>query len=663
VSPTEFETWQEHNREFLALAVDDLRLRMDGGEDDPAEIELREASGAALESARTRMTHPPALAALVDVFQLDRFERDIVLLCIACELEPGLQAGQPTVTTGSVLESLPGAHWGALDEAAPLRRWGIVAVDGQAPVTAAPLWLARDIVRYLLGFDPRTGAGEVFLPPVQPVLGLPSQLEAARDLAATIALATSVNRLAPAVELHGATEEDRLAVAELCAAELDATITIADARDLPAAAEDLEDLLGRWNRWGPLTGTLLTITGADDQHDPATRYRVARVLHRIGRPFFLSVRTPTTIEPTRPLVRREAPELTVEERAAAWMACLDDATDRLGMTDSEPLRAEVAVLSTDFRVGPRTIERICLEAEALHAENAGADAGAADRLAAALREGCSRSVRARMDPLAERVPLQDVPDVALPGPEREQLAELERQIRRRHLVDVRWGMARGRDSGVTALFAGPSGTGKTHAAMALARRLGLDLYRVNVAGVLSKYIGETEQNLDRVFTAARSGGVILLFDEADALFGKRSEVKDAHDRYANLGTAYLLQRIESSPSPTILTTNLKEGMDPAFWGRLRFVVHFPFPHEDDRREMWGSIFPPQTPTRGLDPALLSQLAVTGGTISSIARRAAFLAADDGAIEMRHLLAGAFSELRKLDIEPSTQETAGWLRSA
>jgi hypothetical protein len=662
MSPGDFEVWQEHNREFLALAIDELHLRVDGGrDDDRAKAKARAAAGAAMESAHERMTHAPALVTLANVFELDPFERDVVLLCAAAELDQRFQTRQPPVTIGHALDSLPGAHWGALDAAAPLRRWGIVEVEADAPLTSASLGLAEDVVRYLLGFDPRAGGGEVFSEPSRATFALPSQVDAARDLAVTIALTTAVTQTAPAVEIYGAAEEDRFALAEQCAAELDATVAAADARDLPAPGPELEELLRRWNRWGPLTGTLLVISGSDDDTDPATRHRVARALLGITRPFFISVRQPTTLEPTRPLVRREAPELTAEERAAAWTACLDETRARLRIRQVKTLRAEVAVLSTQFRVGTRTIELICLEAESRHSEDTGEGPSAAERLATHVREGCSRSVRARMDPLAERLPLRDVPGVSLPPPERRQLEELERQIRLSHRVDIEWGMARGRDSGVTVLFAGPSGTGKTHAAMALARRLGLDLYRVNVAAVLSKYIGETEQNLDRIFEAARAGGVMLLFDEADALFGKRTEVKDAHDRYANLGTAYLLQRIESAPTPTILTTNLKDGIDPAFTRRLHFVLDFPFPREEERERIWNSIFPPQAPTRDLEPALLSQLAVTGGTIANIARRGAFLAAGDGgAVEMRHLHAGALSELRKLEREPSAEETAGWL---
>ena len=155
----------------------------------------------------------------------------------------------------------------------------------------------------------------------------------------------------------------------------------------------------------------------------------------------------------------------------------------------------------------------------------------------------------------------------------------------------------------------------------------LDLFRIDLSAVVSKYIGETEKNLRRVFDAAEEGGAVLLFDEADALFGKRSEVKDSHDRYANVEISYLLQRMEAYRGLAILTTNMKEALDPAFLRRLRFIVQFPFPDQAQRAEIWRRIFPAKTPTEQLDLAALSRLSISGGNIRSIALNAAFAAAD------------------------------------
>jgi SpoVK/Ycf46/Vps4 family AAA+-type ATPase len=215
--------------------------------------------------------------------------------------------------------------------------------------------------------------------------------------------------------------------------------------------------------------------------------------------------------------------------------------------------------------------------------------------------------------------------------------------------------------GISVLFAGGSGTGKTMAAEVLANELRLDLYRIDLSSVVSKYIGETEKNLRRVFDAAEEGGAILLFDEADALFGKRSEVRDSHDRYANIEVSYLLQRMEAYRGLAILTTNLKEALDPAFLRRLRFVVQFPFPGVAQRAEIWRRVFPSGTPTEGIDPVKLARLNVAGGNIRNIALNAAFLAAEAGEpVRMPHLLRTARSEYAKLEKPLTESEIGGWV---
>ena len=216
--------------------------------------------------------------------------------------------------------------------------------------------------------------------------------------------------------------------------------------------------------------------------------------------------------------------------------------------------------------------------------------------------------------------------------------------------------------GIAALFHGPSGVGKTFAAEALAHDLDLDLYRVDLSATVSKYIGETEKNLRRVFDAAEQSGAILLFDEADALFGKRSEVSDSHDRYANLEVSYLLQRMEAYRGLAILTTNMRSALDQAFLRRLRFVVAFPFPSAPDRERLWRHAFPRAVPLAGdIDWQALSRLVVAGGNIANIALDAAFRAADAGTgVEMAHVLAAAQAECAKIDKTITESEIRGWL---
>jgi len=243
------------------------------------------------------------------------------------------------------------------------------------------------------------------------------------------------------------------------------------------------------------------------------------------------------------------------------------------------------------------------------------------------------------------------------------LRDIAVHVRQRTTVYETWGFASrgGRGLGISSLFAGASGTGKTMAAEVLANELHLDLYRIDLSQVVSKYIGETEKNLRRVFDAAEEGGAILLFDEADALFGKRSEVRDSHDRYANIEVSYLLQRMESYRGLAILTTNIKGALDSAFLRRIRFIVQFPFPDVTQRGEIWRRIFPASTPTEGLDMSKLARLNVTGGNIRNIALNAAFLAADAGEpVRMTHLLRAARGEYAKLEKSLTEAEIGGWL---
>jgi SpoVK/Ycf46/Vps4 family AAA+-type ATPase len=289
--------------------------------------------------------------------------------------------------------------------------------------------------------------------------------------------------------------------------------------------------------------------------------------------------------------------------------------------------------------------------------------GAGDELGAALWRACRTQSRPKLDDLAQRIePIAGWDDIVLPETQLEILREIAAHVRGRQRVYDDWGFARKslRGLGVSALFEGVSGTGKTMAAEVLALELELDLYRIDLSQVVSKYIGETEKNLRRVFDAAESGGTILLFDEADALFGKRTEVKDSHDRYANIEVSYLLQRMEAYRGLAILTTNQRDALDQAFARRIRFVVNFPFPDVREREEIWRRVFPAATPTEGIDPAQLAALSLAGGSIRNIALSAAFLAADEEApVGMRHLARAAARECTKLERPLSEAEVRAW----
>jgi SpoVK/Ycf46/Vps4 family AAA+-type ATPase len=312
-------------------------------------------------------------------------------------------------------------------------------------------------------------------------------------------------------------------------------------------------------------------------------------------------------------------------------------------------------VAAQFRLSARAIGRA--------ASAIGERIAAGESAATALWTTSRSSGRQRLDELAQHIPPgASWDDLVLPEQQLGALRQLAAQVRQRIRVYDEWGFGRrgARGLGVSALFSGESGTGKTLAAEVLASELHLDLYRIDLSAVVNKYIGETEKNLRRVFDAAEDTGAILLFDEADALFGKRSDVKDSHDRYANIEVSYLLQRMEAYRGLAILTTNLKSALDPAFQRRLRFIVHFPFPDAAQREAIWRRAFPASTPTEALDFTKLARLHVAGGAVRNIALNAAFLAADkDEPVAMGHLLTAAQAESAKLERPLSPTETRGW----
>jgi hypothetical protein len=362
----------------------------------------------------------------------------------------------------------------------------------------------------------------------------------------------------------------------------------------------------------------------------------------------ITTREPITLK-RRPSVRLDVQKPTAVEQRRLWAKNLS--------SRAHLLNGSLEAIVSQFHLGPQKIFEVC----ATVTEEQDIDAS---RARSAVWKACRVQSRSRLNGLAQRIESANGwEDLVLPDPQLQILRQIAAQVRNRFTVYESWGFAEkgNRGLGMSALFAGPSGTGKTLAAEVLANDLQLDLYRIDLSSVVSKYIGETEKNLRRVFDAAEDSGAILLFDEADALFGKRSEVRDSHDRYANVEISYLLQRMEAYRGLAILTTNMKSALDSAFQRRLRFVVHFPFPGQEHRQEIWRKIFPLATPVKGLDYVKLARLHVAGGHIRNIAVNAAFLAAEASEpVGMAHLLQAAHGEAAKGEQPLSDAETRGWV---
>ena len=416
------------------------------------------------------------------------------------------------------------------------------------------------------------------------------------------------------------------------------------AADMPAAASDADALVTLWDREAALLdGALLVEVGDASTVTPGVR----RFLEQATGLVLVALREPLALD--RDDLRQRIDKPDGGDQRRLWQRLLDD---------SDAAAQQLADAGTGFRLSARDVRRVAARLR----NGAGDPVDAIDAIDAQRRH-CRELACRRLDGLAQRLaPSFGWHDLVLPPPQMQTLRQIASHVRHRATVYERWGFAAqsARGLGLAVLFAGDSGTGKTMAAEVLARELGLELFRIDLASVVSKYIGETEKNLARIFDAAEDGGAILLFDEADALFGRRSEVKDSHDRYANIEVSYLLQRMEAYRGLAILTTNQKAALDGAFQRRLRMVVNFPFPDAAERREIWCRVFPAATPTVGLDLDKLAKLHMSGGQIRNIAVNAAFHAAEAGEpVGMAHLLRAAHTEAAKRERPIADAEIRGW----
>jgi hypothetical protein len=628
--------WTEANQRYLAAEFARLKAQLSGAGAQAANESMREI--------RAALPEPAAIDQLADTFDLSAFERDLLLLCAGVEMDAGVAAccaadasGRPYATFGLALATLAEPHWSAITPVRPLRLWRLIEVKDDQGLAGSRLTIDERVVHYLAGvsyLDTR----------LRPLL---------RVHASPAAMAEGHARVVEAA-VQALERDDAMSVLQLvgddCAGQRDVAGAVAHrfglqlhllrAADIPTSLHELDALALLWRREAALLGSALLIECEDGAHG------AARLAQRPGGLVFIGAREPVPIH--RPALQFAVDKPGAADQRRLWARALGVEAARLnGALDG---------VATQFRLSAETIART---GEALRPALA-----ASPTPDAALWQACRASVRNGLDDLAQRVePAAHWDDLVLPGPQKATLRQIAVHVKHRFAVYDGWGFAGkgARGLGISALFAGESGTGKTMAAEVLANELHLDLYRIDLAAAVSKYIGETEKNLKRVFEAAEDSGAILLFDEADALFGKRSEVKDSHDRYANIEVSYLLQRMEAYRGLAILTSNLKNALDTAFMRRLRFVVQFPFPDAQQRELIWRGIFPAATPLEGVDCAKLARLNVAGGGIRNIAMNAAFLAAAAGSpVAMPHLLQAARSEAAKRERALSDAETRGWV---
>jgi ATP-dependent 26S proteasome regulatory subunit len=615
-------------------------------------IDPRDQQLAQLESdleSSASVEPPPAIFLLAKQLGLTPFEQNVLLLCAAMELDTrvaGLCAqGQDNInrtypTFALALSLFDDPSWDALSPDRPLRYWRLLEINqpGAQPLTSSALRADERIVSYIKGLntlDDRLGG---YVHPLDPVLSqsdlLPSSQQENVDQILLHWKQAPENSPLPVVQLLGPDIISKQLIATHAAAQFGRQLYQLSAESLPTLQADLEALARLWQRESILLPLALyldaqEIDSAGSEHNASMQ----RFLSRAEGMVFLATRE---IWPrlARTNFSVEVDKPTTAEQQTAWATVL---------TDRPPDIARQ--LAAQFNLNLATIGQIARENWN--------DLEIADEIYARhLWAACANSARPRMDALAQRLdPKATWEDLVLPAEQTNLLKRIVEQVRQRHTVYEEWGFAEkmNRGLGISTLFAGESGTGKTMAAEVIANELHLNLYRIDLSAVVSKYIGETEKNLRRLFDAAEDGGALLFFDEADALFGKRSEVKDSHDRYANIEINYLLQRMEAYRGLAILATNMKSALDSAFLRRLRFIVEFWFPGVAERKLIWQKVFPPQVPRDELDYERLGRLNITGGNIHSIALNAAFMAAQmNSKVTMPIVLSAARTEYRKLE---------------
>jgi hypothetical protein len=648
------------NQRYLGAALDRLQAAIDRRLAGPDVVEAAEAklarAAAELEAASRAMGGPSPLERLSAAFGLSPFESDLLLLCAASELRPGLPGlsgveGQRAVPSFNVaLNLLAAPHWDAITPGGALRRCRLIEVGQAETLTLSPLHIDERVLHYIVGADSIDERVSPFLRPLHPSATPlpPSHRTILEGLIGT--LRTPFERgLRPVIQLIGLEGVGRRAIAAAAIEAIGLRAYTLSPPSLPPGSDP--EIFARTLARETVLGSIAIVIDGDD----ADLSGIARLVDRLEGPILVTLRERRRMG-GRVVVPFEVKAPRPDEQRALWRSSIGGVSTPAALSTRD---ATIDELVAHFELGAVAIASACASARAADAVSVAG--GTASDLRGALWSACRGESRPRLDELAQRIEsTAGWDDLVLPEAQCESLREVALHVRNRARVHEAWGFAaKGRRGlGISALFAGGSGLGKTMAAEVLAVELRLDLYRVDLSQVVSKYIGETEKNLRRIFDAAESGGAILLFDEADALFGKRSEVKDSHDRFANIEVSYLLQRMEAFGGLAILTTNLKGALDPAFMRRIRFVVQFPFPNASQRAAIWRRVFPRGTPTDGLDPDQLARMNVAGGNIRNIALNAAFLAAEDGTpVRMAHVMRAAKTEYVKLERALTATEIA------
>jgi ATPases of the AAA+ class len=672
---------EEEIDDLLAAAIDPPGIESGISSDSPDKQALTQAFyhlHSQIEQRRAlslkEETHLP-LWHLSRIFNLTRFEERCLLLCLAPEmnrkyeklyayLQDDITRKKPCIdlllelSANSAQERLSARL--AFDPNAPLLKYRLLqisdnSIDGPAPLLARPVKLDDRIVNFLLGFNQLDERFETLARLASPreeggQAGFNQEIKSrALSFIHSHLSGTEGRAQSLLLYLHGPYGSGTGALVRAICGDLELPLIIADvARILsgPLAFEEAMRLLGREAVLQPAALCFENLDSllAEAQKHAAELKSLIEVTETFSRLTFLTGRrdwVPHQLLGKQAFISVELPMPKDKEREHIWKDQFSEPPAR---------GVDLGALASKFRFTPGQIRDAFIAAQTLARWRAPLDEQVTME---DLDAACRMQSSLRIGILARKIkPGYGWQDIVLPPDQLAQIREISNQARFRHIVFGEWGFDRklSLGKGLNALFSGPPGTGKTMAAEVIANELRLDLYKIDLSQVVSKYIGETEKNLHQIFHEAQSSGAILFFDEADALFGKRSEVKDAHDRYANIEIGYLLQKMEEYDGVAILATNLRQNMDEAFVRRMQFIIEFPFPDEEDRRRIWAVTFPTEAPLASdVDfAALAREIKLAGGNIKNIALAAAFDAASDGkVIRMPHIARAARREFQKL----------------
>lgn len=638
--------WLEQNQQFLSLRMSEIAVLLKSTADQQPVIDYSQSNMIA-----NAMSAPPALMTLSSTFELSAFEEFILMLCAGYELDGKFAHALDSVTNqgiakpcfGLALALFADSHWSAITPVAALRHWRLIDLEAGTSLVSRRLRIDERILHFLTGISYLDNRLQGILENMPGIQVLAPSLSSCIQRVVEGWNTTVTTRELSVIQLCGPSHSDMQSVAASACQAMDLLLYQLDVKDIPDDTIERNALARLWQREAKIDRAALLIKATAEQHK-----KLSSFIQLVYAPMIIITKQAVDTSP-RLSIRIDVPSVGATEQKELWGSQLGE--------KAKYINGGLDRVVSQFSLSAHKISNLSQQLE-ISTRTAGSETGEE------LWQACRLQSRKKLDSLAQRIDSTvGWDDLILPQTQKQILRDIVSHARQRFRVYETWGFS-GKTAfgqGISALFYGPSGTGKTLAASVIAHELQLDLYRIDLSQVVNKYIGETEKNLARVFDAAEDSGAILLFDEADSLFAKRTEVRNSYDRNANMETSYLLQRMESYSGIAVLTTNLKKEIDTAFMRRIRFAIQFPFPDASTRKQIWQRVFPEQTPLENIDVTRLAGLDIAGGNIRNIALNAAFLAADENeSVKMSHVAKAARREFTKLEKSIKESELRSWV---